>query len=383
MATNNDILMIDDKPENLQVISEMLRYSGYTVQGVTNAQQALTLIAEELPELILMDIMMPGDMDGYALCRHLKKDSKTRSIPVIFISALDDTLDKVRAFDVGAVDYITKPFQLEEVLARVETHLKLRYQQREIERLREEEHRYYERLAEVQQDLLRSTTHDLKNPLSVVMSYAHLLANAEAIRQDDQLYEYVQIVLDSSQQMQRLISELLEIARLETGIDLNLELTDPILFFAEYVNPFYANADKKDIRFKIELPQNAPMVKIDRPKMGRAISNLITNAIKYTPTGGHVTVWLRIDANRLNMGVTDNGIGIPADAQESIFEKFYRVEQSDHRQEVGTGLGLAITKTIISQHGGELAVESAPGEGSTFTVSLPAVNVTDGTSVPD
>ena len=176
MVTSNDILMIDDKPENLQVITEMLRYSGYTVHGVTNAEEALAVIAQELPELVLMDIMIPGEMDGYALCRHLKADEITQTIPVIFISALDDTLDKVRAFDVGAVDYITKPFQLEEVLARVETHLKLRYQQREIERLREEEHRYYERLAEVQQDLLRSTTHDLKNPLSVVMSYAHLLA---------------------------------------------------------------------------------------------------------------------------------------------------------------------------------------------------------------
>jgi len=375
MTESNDILLVDDKPENLQVLSDMLLYSGYTVRGVTNAKMALRTIAHSPPQLILMDIMMPGSMDGYELCRRIKADEATRDIPVIFISALDATLDKVRAFDVGGVDYITKPFQLEEVLARVETHLRLRYQQQEIEQLREEEHRYYERLSEVQQDLLRSTAHDLKNPLTVIMSYTYLLADSEPIRQDEQLHEYTQRVLQSSRQMQRLLTELLEIAQLETGNSLSLEVADPIFFFAEYVNPFQASAAKKDIRFDVDILPDVPLVRIDKPKMGRAISNLIINAIKYTPRGGEVRVWMEANpAGVFRMGVTDNGAGIPADELDRVFDKFYRVANDAHRQEPGTGLGLAIVQTVVRQHGGEVYVQSEVGRGSTFTIELPTVN---------
>jgi two-component system, sensor histidine kinase and response regulator len=177
---SGNILVVDDTPENLELLMSLLGERGYTVRPAVNGELALKSAQSNPPDIILLDIRMP-EMDGYEVCRQLKAGTTTRNIPVIFLSALDETLDKIKAFEVGGVDYVTKPFQSEEVIARVETQLELYRQRREIEALREKEKRHSEERNKLKDQFVQMVSHDLKNPLSVIVTYLGLLKRTSAI----------------------------------------------------------------------------------------------------------------------------------------------------------------------------------------------------------
>ncbi|HLA44854.1 MAG TPA: response regulator, partial [Aggregatilineales bacterium] len=218
----NTILIVDDQPANLQVLSMMLRDEGYHVRAVSSGRVALTAIEDECPELILLDVMMPG-MNGYETCRQLKAHPATREIPVIFISALDNMQDKMSAFDVGGVDYITKPFKAQEVIARVRTHMALFEQKREIERLREEDRIFYEKLNETRSQFLDAVTHDMKNPISVIRMYVDLLRVKSGIAVDSKAERYLSIIEESAEKLMELVTNILDLARIESGLTIQLQ----------------------------------------------------------------------------------------------------------------------------------------------------------------
>jgi two-component system sensor histidine kinase/response regulator len=215
-----DILIVDDTLANLDLLLAMLSNQGYKVRAAINGSMALKSVFSAAPELILLDINMP-DMNGFEVCRQLKSDARTREIPIIFISASDEMDDKVRAFETGGVDYVTKPFQVEEVLARVSSQLALYQQKRELEVFRQREIDYLRELSAMKDEFVQTVSHDLKNPISVIMGYADLLLTEELIAQNPEVLSYVTAIRRRSDEMFELVSNLLDLAKIEAGMGLS------------------------------------------------------------------------------------------------------------------------------------------------------------------
>ncbi len=361
-----DILIVDDTPDNLRILTSMLQAHGYRVRPAINGQIALTAVGQTQPDLILLDIMMPG-MTGYEVCERLKIDPHTRDIPIIFISALDDTLDKVKAFEIGAIDYIAKPFQIEEVLARIENHLTLYKQRQEIARLNE-----------FKDLLLRTVSHDLKNPITNIIGYSELLLEHAEQKVSDNCQNHAQSltilnrIAQTANHMHQLVTRLLDLSALEEGgADLQLSLVSLSELLTRQVLDFDLSIQQKQIRLETAWPESGVIIEADEHWLGEVFSNLLGNAVKYTPQGGTVHLAAKFEPYKDDMQiiVADNGIGIPAEALPHIFERFYRVEA--HRDYAGSGLGLSIVKAIVTRHGGHIKVESELNKGTTFTVTLP------------
>jgi signal transduction histidine kinase len=358
------ILIVDDTAANLNVLSTMLTQHGYKVRPAINGRLALASIARDQPDLILLDIKMP-EMDGYEVCTLLKQDDLTRDIPIIFISALDEIEDKMRAFQVGGVDYVTKPFHAEEVLARVRAHITLQDQRRRISTQLAE----IAKLSGFKDDLLRIVSHDLKNPISAIRGYAELLLedpNAEDTP------EYAERILRSANFMNSLVGDLLELSRAEGDFPLDMQTTSLDGVISACVTAYELAAHERQIALRYTPPSAPLLVRLDAMRFSQVMNNLISNGIKYTPPGGVVDVRAFHDDAWAVIEVADTGLGIPAEDMPRIFDKFFRVSTKEHQQVSGTGLGLAIAKALVEKHGGRIGVSSVVGEGSLFTIWLPA-----------
>ncbi|MEM7536402.1 MAG: hybrid sensor histidine kinase/response regulator, partial [Chloroflexota bacterium] len=330
------------------------------------------------PDLVLLYINMPG-MNGYEVIQSLKSIPATADIPVIFISAISEIEDKIKAFEYGGVDYITKPFQLEEVLARVKTQLDLSRQRKMLEKLRERDLARFERINQLKDFVIQSASHDLKNPLSSIKLTADLLQRHRQLS-PEKIDQRLQRILNSVDQMQKLITDLLDLARIESGFAKNLETVSVSSFLQIQVDALTPIAEESQITVQLAEIDLAMQALFDPSQIAQVMSNLISNAIKYTPDGGHV----QIDAQCINLAtphqlaqnfvalsVKDTGLGIPDEAIPRLFDSFYRVESKAHMAQHGTGLGLAIVKAIVDAHHGSIDVVSEVGVGSCFTVYLP------------
>lgn len=365
-----DILIVDDTTANLNVLSTMLSQRGYRIRAAINGEMALKSARKTPPDLILLDIQMPG-MNGYEVCIQLKSDEHTRHIPIIFVSALDAVSDKIKAFQVGGVDYISKPYHLEEVLARVQNQLTLYRQRREIEMLREKDRLYYEELSRTKDHFVNMASHDLKSPLAVVMGYVSLLEDCESIRGDPAASQYLDRIRNGADNMLRLITDLLDLARIETGLSLTLSPTPILPFLEDSLADLELPAREKQIALIYHPPDADFDMMIDASKIRQVINNLVSNALKYTPGGGRVELSAAWEAEHLHILVTDTGLGIPAEDIPHIFDKFYRVRRADHMAVEGTGLGLSIARAIVEQHQGTIWAESELGVGTSIHVVLP------------
>lgn len=353
------ILVVDDTQTNREVMARILARKKYQNKLVENGEQALAAVAERLPDLILLDISMPG-MDGFEVCERLKADERTRDIPVMFISAHDATEDKLRAFHVGGVDYITKPFKIEEVLARVETQVTLAIQRKSIIEL-----------SELKDQLLRTVSHDLKNPLHVIMGYSSLLMEDGYVTKPEDLRNMSKAIFNSAERMYQLVTNLLELSQIEDGTELQMLPLSLTQLCADMIPEFELNAQAKHQSFTFEAPPDDVNVNGDTMRLGQVLSNLVSNAIKYTPENGHVLLTIQKEDKNVRLCVQDDGLGIPPEALPQLFTKFFRVNTTKHRSVEGTGLGLSIVKAIIEQHNGKIWVESELGKGSKFIFSLP------------
>ncbi|NDJ52954.1 MAG: hybrid sensor histidine kinase/response regulator [Chloroflexi bacterium] len=363
MARQADILVVDDTPANLDLLTTLLEDAGYHVRPAINGQLALKAATNPQPDLILLDIMMP-DMSGFEVAARLKENEETAGIPIIFISALNDTDDIVRAFDLGGVDYVTKPFRRREVLARIENHLALVRQREQIEK-------YYQSLDALKTQFMQSATHDLKNPLTLISGYVDILevSTMDEIAENRAMYTYH--MRTGLRRMKILITDMLDLAQIETGLELYIE---PVLigWLLEQARQTYEMmAKERQITVIMEEPGYEMLAHVDSSRMLRVLENLVSNAIKYTPEGGTVTIGCIREDQVDRIWIKDTGLGIPEDDIEKIFEAFFRVAKKEHRMVEGTGLGLSIVDAIIKQHGGEVQVDSVVGEGSTFTILLP------------
>lgn len=365
------VLIVDDTPANLNLLFAMLTNHGYKVRAAINGNMALKSVFAALPELILLDINMP-EMNGFDVCRQLKADIRTRDIPIIFISASDETEDKVRAFDVGGVDYVTKPFQVEEVLARVGTQMMLYQQRRELEEFRQREIDYFKDLNHMKDQFVATVSHDLKNPIGVIKGYADLLEKNPALANDPQAQDYIKRIRRGAEQMLILVTDLLDLAKIEAGMELGVSPNSLDGFLRDQLENFGMLAENKSISLGYTPPRQDVMLMFDPNRMSQVIKNLLSNAIKYTHDGGKVDISTETRDHHVLIKISDSGLGIPTEDIPFIFDKFYRVSKQEYLAAAdGTGLGLSITKAIVEQHRGTIRVESEVGKGSVFHIELP------------
>ena len=378
-----NILIVDDTPNNLRLLSTMLTDKGYKVRKAINGERALKAVQGVTPDLILLDIMMP-DMDGYDVCRRLKNSPATRNIPVIFISALDDEMDKVLAFDVGGVDYIPKPFQIQEVLARVENHLTICRQQKQLEaqnaRL-QQEIKDRQKAEDALHIYLHAVSHDLRNPVTgMSMVLNNLLKN----RQDNTIAVPASILermAGSCDRQLNLINSLLETHELEVwGIPLACQPLNLYSLTQKLVAEWQPMLDKNQATLENLISAELPLVNADRNQLWRVFENLIANSLKYNPPGVNLTLAAEVieasDPQSKNETIrctfTDDGVGIESSECEGLFECYRR--GSSARRTQGLGLGLYLCRQIIEAHGGEIGAIGNPNSGVTFWFTIPSID---------
>ena len=383
-----NILIADDTPENLRLLFGMLAEQGYRVRPVPSGHRALATVQTELPDLILLDIKMP-DMDGYEVCERLKADERTRDIPVIFISALNGTFDKIKAFSVGGVDYITKPFQIEEVLVRVKTHLGLRNLQKNLQQeitkrkqAEKELRKLNQQLQETNQQLQEANAskdkffsiiaHDLRSP------FTGLIGLTEAIIEDIEHYskDKIRTILSrmhtSAEKTYSLLTNLLAWSRLQRGLMECEPGTISLASIAEQnIRLFASNAEQKQISLR-NLVTEGTTAYADLKMVDTVMRNLLSNALKFTDTGGTIELSTQQDENLIEIAVSDTGIGMSQENMDKLFRIDVKYSRRGTADEEGTGLGLILCKELIEKNGGTLRVESEVGKGTTFMFSLPS-----------
>ena len=360
---SKEILVVDDTPDNLRLLSAMLTQKHYEVRKALNGARAIASIKANAPDLILLDIKMPG-MDGYEVCEALKQDPETQAIPVIFISALDDVPDMVRAFEVGGADYITKPFQEKVVLARIKSQLDMRDLQFQLTAQNEELVRSNQELEE----FAHVVSHDLQQPLQSILGYAKIIAMQHPELQEGTVNDHLEKISNAGLRMQSLIKDVLNYARIGqegeafSAVDCNIVL-------AQTLN----NLDRAvaESRAEIAYPQ-LPQVIGSQTQLIQLFQNLISNAIKFSRSDSKPEIKITLvktDKTYWQFGVHDNGIGIPPDSLQKIFKSFQRLSTAEKHP--GTGIGLATCKKIVNHHGGEIWVESQQDVGTSFYFKLP------------
>lgn len=358
-----NILVVDDTVENLRLLSGLLGEHGFRVRPVPSGRLALEAARSDRPDLILLDINMP-EMDGYEVCRQLKENGELADVPVIFLTALSETADKVKAFTVGGVDYITKPFQFEEVLARVKTHVALR-------RARQALEENYERLWALEQlrdDLVHMIVHDFRSPLAVLCANLSFVAD-EAASFSEQTARDVGTAVAAANTIRRMANDLLDVSRLEEGKMPLATAECDIAQLARDVATGLAGIDRtRTIDVAVDDVSN---VVCDRTIIHRVLENIVNNAIKHTPSGGRIQIAVASVPFGIRVTVADEGPGIPVEARRRIFEKFGTVANRQERAYHSSGLGLAFCKLAIEAHGGTIGVEDGNPRGSVFWFALP------------
>ena len=360
------LLVIDDMPDNIKMLLKILTQFHFKVLAARDGQQGIKIAEYVIPDLILLDIMMP-EMNGFEVCSHLKSQATTQAIPVIFMTALDDLQSKVKGFECGAADYITKPFQYKEVIARVDTHIHLYKLQQQLQAQMQE-------LEQSNQELdafAHTVAHDLKNPLNGVINLTEVLLetcpfdthNPGAVKCKERL----QIVMTASYQMLNIIESILLLAGVSKKKAVELQLLDMNEIITQVI--YNLTATITQYQGEIKLPPQWPSAKGYAGWVQEIWMNYLTNGLKY---GGSPPI-LELGAYSQENGmicfwVQDNGSGLTEEEQSRLFTPFTRLQENRAH---GHGLGLSIVQRIAGKLGGQVGVESHPGQGSRFFFTLP------------
>ncbi|EAY27694.1 response Regulator Receiver Signal Transduction Histidine Kinase [Microscilla marina ATCC 23134] len=364
------ILIVDDTPANIGVILSYLRDQGYKMLVAEDGESAIEQVGFMKPDLILMDIMMPG-LNGFETCTSLKANKETADIPIIFMSALNETVDKVKGFQLGAVDYITKPFQQEEVLARIKTHLKMESLQKELkltnatleDRIRERTLKLQEVNEELDRFLYRSS-HDLRRPLTTLLGLVEIANITLADNEARELFAQVRL---TAVQMDHLLKKLQMVSEINQS---SAEVTKPMnieRIMAKIKKRFSGLLQKKSINFKFthSLPEE---VNYHPFFLEVILFNVIENSVVFAQAQAPwIEVSITLEKNSLKIVVKDNGLGIDEKYLATVLNMYFRANE----QSQGNGLGLYVAKKAIDKMKGKIYIDSKLDKFTEVTIMLP------------
>jgi signal transduction histidine kinase len=391
---NYSILIVDDNPTNLKVLFDSLERYGFEILVARDGESAITRAIHAQPDIILLDVVMPGT-DGFTTCLNLKQHERTKNIPIIFMTALASPDNKVKGFDVGAVDYVTKPLQYEEVLARVTTHLRIRDLQQRLEaqntllhekntQLQEEvaeRKRVEKRLKNVNQQLKKSNAskdtlfsiiaHDLRAPFSALLGLSETVIHYIGEYSKEEIRENMIKIRTSSEAVYSLLENLLAWSRLQRGL---LKFRPTVISLYEIVEDnvalFKSQAEQKQIALHHQIAADMT-VYADKSMLETIIRNLLSNALKFTEQGGIIDISATPSDQLVEIAVNDTGVGIAQDMIPKLFHIDTHYTNVGTEGEHGSGLGLSLCKELVEKHRGTIGVQSEEGRGSTFRFTLP------------
>ena len=356
-APSATILVIDDQERNVQVVGATLAGAGYDVMVANSGEQALERVEARMPDLVLLDVFMP-EMDGFETCRRLRELSGAEDLPIIFLSAADEPEVVVRALEEGGVDYVTKPFNKSELLARVNTHVELKQARDQLEELMNQREVFTEMMA-----------HDLKNPLGGANFSLQLLVEKKD-EIGEKAHKFALAAEDGVGRALELISQFLENARAsKVDITIKPECIDLARCVEHSVERNRPMAARKSIKLEIDCPKDKLPAKADPEAIERVLDNLISNALKFSDPGH--TVWVEVIPDKCTFVIRDEGPGINEEDREHLFKSFSRLSARPTGGESSTGLGLSIAMRFVQAMEGTLELNFDYTDGAEFSVMLP------------
>ncbi len=370
------ILVADDVPANVELLFDQLHVLGFRAIAASDGPSAVSTCFEQMPDLCILDVSMPaGDLGvddratGFEVCRRIKRDPRTARIPVIFVTALNDTTDRVKAIEAGGDDFLTKPHNRLVLGARVRSLLKLKAATDALE----ESLRKQKELEKVRDDLMKMIVHDLKTPLTSIIGVMEMMIDGDfgslTINQRGALGD----AESRAEDLLGLIEDLLEVARLEESrLSLNLRPIAPAALLAEVKHEWEIRFQQERATAVVEAGDDAPVIEADHALLKRVFSNLVQNALSHSARAVTVTLGARRENDGTLFTVADDGVGIPAEYHDIIFRKFEQVKTPHIPRVRSSGLGLAFCKLVVEAHGGRIWVKSG-GEmiGSAFHFWMP------------
>jgi len=359
------ILIVDDDRQNRMLLEVLLSADGYQMDAVASGEEALLAVERLPPDVILLDIMMPG-MDGNEVARRLKSQSATQNIPIIMITALNDQQARLQGLKSGAEDFLSKPVDRAELSVRVKNLVRLRA--------------FQEEQLQFKDNFLSHVSHELRSPLTAIKQFSSILLAGLAGELNPEQRTYQQIVLRNIHQLQAMIDDLLEVTRLETGkLSIAPEPVSCAQAVADSFDTLRASAHLRDITLTCEIPETLPRLYADPMRLRQMLIILLDNAIKFSRSGGTVHITLQVcpvDDHLLQVSVTDTGDGMTAEVVSRVFDRMYQSAEPVEHSRKGLGLGLYICRELVVRQGGTIAVVSKPGVGSTFSFTLPPYTFT-------
>jgi signal transduction histidine kinase len=382
------ILIVEDDPATIKLMEAQLGGEGYSVDSVRDGGQAAAKVAETSPDLVLLDIMLPKK-SGFEVCKQIKSSEATSSIPVIMVTALTDMESRVKGIAVGADDFLSRPVDKAELVARVKSLLRIGNLNKELTKGLLSARESGEKL-EMQQRVLKSMStqlmqashlkyefivsmsHALRTPLNVIIGFSEMLQDGLVGELNEKQEKYVQNIRESGRELHQLISHVVDVFKIDTG-KVPLETTEFQLRDAidSVLAAYESTALDKRITVTVKVAPDVLRICSDPQKLSTILDNLFSNAFMFTPDGGRVDITAEEQENQVRICVADSGCGLSPEDCERVFLEFYRVPGSSTPAGVGSGLGLAIAKKLVMMHGGEIWAESEEGAGARFIFTLP------------
>jgi len=368
------ILIVEDNQENIDLLHFFLKPQDYKLLTVKDGEEALKVVRKEIPDIILLDIMLPK-LDGFQVCERLKKDERTKFIPIIMITALKDMKDKLKALEVGADDFITKPFENVELLARVKSLLRIKSYHDELEQKNielEEKNESLVWMDKFKEELTGLIVHDMKNPLFVIQGNLQMVLMNLDQSPSEALKKYTRRIERSSQQLLRMVVNLLDISRFEDGrIELQKDPVDLNQIIAEIVQRVSEYPENLNKEIQVDLDKQVSELVLDKSMIERVIENLISFATNNASEGGRVDLATRQKGDRcIEFTVQDNGTQIPRKYQDKIFEKYSQAEIKNAGYRVERALGLTFCKMAVEAHHGNMELDLNNPVGNRFIIQL-------------
>lgn len=371
------ILVADDVPANVELLCDQLATLGYRVVTAIDGPSAVEACFGKKPDLCILDVSMPAGSlgvddrsTGFEVCRRIKRDPRTARIPVIFVTALNDTTDRVKAIEAGGDDFLTKPHNRQILGARLRSLLRLKFATDALE----ESYRKLRELEKVRDDLMKMIVHDLKSPLTSVLAALEMVLDGDFGAVSESQRRALGDAEAKAEDLLALIEDLLEVARIEeASIQLDVQPIAPAALLTEILHEWEMRLAQEEATATMDVADDTPVFHADKGLVKRVFSNLIQNALTHSPR--NVTIALRARHDGATDGVlftvADNGPGIPKEYHEIIFRKFEQAKTPSAPRVRSSGLGLAFCKLAVEAHGGRIWVQSEEGKGSQFHFTLP------------